>query len=148
MIGVTFDLSELMTIESRLSPSEVSASRDRESLMDDGVPSRDLILKVGLALLEAKDQAAATIHLTSRELWTLRERVHIADAIGKRDAGYQVKLKLYYALREVEAAAVYGMMRTIEVNEPTIGEVRDALEQREFHGTAGKDSGKDPDGSA
>ena len=117
--GVAFDLYELMALEATLSPSEVSGG-DGKSLLPSSVPSKDLCLKIGSALVQAREAGGAVdLTLSEPECWILRERVSIFTSIGQRhDLGMAIKMKLYHLLLEYAFAREVGdNLHTVEGRE-------------------------------
>ena len=89
-----FDPYEIMGIESILTPSEISAD---EKSKKEAIATKELCLKIGSALKEAKEKnGEVRLVLSEAEAWLLRERVNIFMSIGQRhDVGLSIKLKLY-----------------------------------------------------
>ena len=116
--SVAFDLYELMALEATLSPSEVSGG-DGKVLLSSSVPSKDLCLKIGSALIQAREAGGAVdLVLTEPEFWVLRERVSIFTSIGQRhDLGMTIKLKLYRLLLEYAFAREVGEIGTADYEE-------------------------------
>lgn len=141
---VSFDLYELMALEATLSPSEVSAGEGKTP--SQAMPSRELCLKIGSALVQARETGGAVdLTLSEPECWILRERVSIFTSIGQRhDLGMAIKMKLYHLLLDYAFTREVGDLGTAEHQERSAREVRDALgfpEQRNY-----SSSDKDADG--
>ncbi len=131
---VRFTEAELKLLEYRLTPSEISASGDAGAPPDD-VPSKELVLKVGAALLHALEgEREVEISLTERECWVLRERVMITDSMGQDpSAGLKVKGKLYRALMDFDLHNKVGEM-------PEARDYRDVTTEGVKHARANQDN--------
>lgn len=142
--AVRFGPYELMGIESVLAPSEAGAGAEAGKALPDTVPSRDLVRKIGSALLQAHEsRGEVEVALTEREAWCLRERLSIFLSVGQRaDVGLTVKLKLYGLLLEFDTARATGDLATADHEERGRREVSDALLYM-----PGRDGGAHPDGA-
>lgn len=130
---VVFDKAQLMLMESALSPSEVS--QDRTGTSPSSLPSKELCLKVGSALIQALEGVEAPLVLTEEECWTLRERVNIFTAVGERvDAGLTVKALLYQLLLQYAAEREAGDFSETDYQGRSAQEVKNALEARSHNG--------------
>ncbi|MBI2098566.1 MAG: hypothetical protein HYT49_02815 [Candidatus Wildermuthbacteria bacterium] len=130
MENISFDPYELMALESVLTPSEVTANAEKMGALT--VPTQDLCLKVGSALIEAREKGGeADLVLSEPECWILRERANIFMSIGQRhDVGLSIKLKLYHLLLDYAFEREAGEFETADHVERSAGEVRDALAQQ------------------
>ena len=129
--GVGFDSYELMALESVLSPSEVMAGGEGK-MLSPAVLSKELCLKIGSALIQAREIGGAVdIVLSETECWALRERVNIFMSIGQRhDVGLTIKLKLYQLLLAYAFAREAGEFETADHEERSARAVREGLEGR------------------
>lgn len=132
-----FSLYELLVIESVLTPTE--AATDHQRAADSLIPSRDLCLKVGSSLLQARErEGEVVLALSEQECWVVRERVNIFASVGPRqDVGLTVKLKVYRMLLEYAFAQEVGDIEVADHVERSAKEVRDALAN-------GRDRDSDP----
>lgn len=141
MMGVVLTEQEVLLLEERLVPSEVSVERAGGGFLPSGVPSKELVLKVGSAYLEVVDGAREVeVVLTEEECWVLRERVRQADGIGSHGyVGRGLKAKIYRMLMEFDARKRLGEVKVVGVEEPKKSweEVRDALARAEREGSKG-----------
>lgn len=127
MEPVRFSLYELLVIESVLTPTE--AAMEHQRAQDALMPSKELCLKVGSALLQARERdGEVVLALSEQECWVVRERVNIFASVGsKQDVGLTVKLKVYHMLLEYAFAQEVGDIEVSDHNERSAREVRDAL---------------------
>ena len=105
--NLDLEVSELMWIESCLTPSQMAAVDGPHP--SEG-PDQIMCLKVGTALLEALGaETLIAVSFTEDELWLLRERVDIYASQGANTRlGLGIKVKVYQALLSISNERAAG----------------------------------------
>ncbi len=106
---VSLTQNEIISIDDRLTLlSRVSKDNYFEPMRGLGsnaeMPSEpELILKLGSALLVCVDEKVkeVEINFTEKELWLLREMANSGIMFGKESIGFNLKVKIHRALRNI-----------------------------------------------
>lgn len=130
---VSFSKEELTLLAHRLTPSEVSM-RTEGSFLPPDVPSKELCLKIGSALLQAMESnGEVEIAINEHEGWALRERVSPFEQVATLPVGLSITKKLFGLLLEFDGERLMDIedMATSDHEEQRAEEVRHALEARD-----------------
>lgn len=83
----------------------------------------EFITKVGSALVELHERQSlgvvAQLEFTEEELWLIREIAHSNARYNDEPVGYNLKIKVHKALRELFGDSVIGDMPTALVDDPS-----------------------------
>lgn len=128
----------MATAEIRLTMKEITYLSDALSMFSEG-PSKDvraypeLLLKIGAAFLEVREDTTIPLVLVEDELWMVRETAKSGAMVGPEKVGLNLMLKVYAALRAVCAqGAVHAAVMQAgdgQEDEPARGDRRERIEE-------------------